>query len=159
MHVKRSADSSKHVASWKWARGAATDAASFGDPGATTDYAWCLYDESGGTPTLVMSVVLPGARQCNGRACWKMGRDGGWIYKDKSHGQSGVGHLLLKPGPDGVAAIVMRAHGVNVPLPSLPLSQDPQVRVRLLNGAGECWESVYTAPAARNDADRFSDSR
>jgi hypothetical protein len=48
----------------------------------------------------------------------------------------------------------VKGKGVNVPLPPLPLAQDPTVTVQLRNGSGACWMAHYSS-AVVNDATRF----
>jgi hypothetical protein len=35
--------------------------------------------------------------------------------------------------------------------------QSPGVLVQLVNSAGACWTSEFTAPAKKNEGDRFKD--
>ena len=63
--------------------------------------------------------------------------------------------VLLKEGIDGKAKILVKGKGVNLPLPTLPLTQPVTVQLRSRDGG--CWEAVYGAPATKNDATQFKD--
>ena len=56
--IKDRADDSKDQLKWKWTKGAATTQPDFGDPLGTTTYALCVYDHTGGVPTLA-TVLVP----------------------------------------------------------------------------------------------------
>ena len=56
---------------WNWFRGSATQKGEFGDPLSTTNYDLCVYDESAGTPELVMSEHVAAGATCGSKPCWK----------------------------------------------------------------------------------------
>ena len=52
---------------WKWIKGEAVTTPEFGDPLATDDYAFCVFDPSG----IVMSAAIPAGGTCGTKPCWK----------------------------------------------------------------------------------------
>jgi hypothetical protein len=142
---------------WKWTKGGATLRVDFGDPTATTSYALCVYDATGGSPALVAQVDVPaGGASCAGRPCWRATKRG-FKYVDRSGARDGVTWLLLREGFDGAAYVTLEAAGANLPMPALPLVDDPRMVVQLRNDLGRCWGAEFSAPAVRNAAEEFRD--
>jgi hypothetical protein len=144
---------------WKWDRGAATSEQEFGDPIAgSTSYALCIYDSSGGSDRLLLHAALPAGGTCGEAACWKR-RSTALKYRDPARTAGGVEMLLLKPGEDGRAKIVLKGKGEPLGLPAvLDVQQDPRVTVQLQSSEGDCWDAVYSVPALRNLTDSFKDA-
>ena len=138
---------------WRWANGAATTKADFGDPLTTTDYALCVYD---GASTLVTEAHANAAAHCNGNPCWKESTTG-FKFREAVGGASPHSlRLTLKEGAAGLAKITVSGKGgINPAIPPLPVTQP--VDVQLVNGAGTCWQSTYSAPASRDDSTQFHD--
>lgn len=134
---------------WKWSRGAATSVEDWGDPvNDGTSYRLCWYDSFDGLSFLDTGVeVAPGEG-------WSE-KSKGFKYKRPKGTPPGIDKLKLKAGESGRAKIV--AKGTRLVSPVLPQNQDPAVTVQMLNSAGECWESVYGAPAKQNDESRFKE--
>jgi len=145
--LKDHADDAKDVLVWKWDKGAATTAAEFGQPDERDDYALCLYDESSGTPWLVVAATIPADVHCKLKPCWKgLGKppgSKGYRYADKKMTHSNVAKLLLKPGGIGKAKIMAKAKGADLQPLSLPLTTPLALRVQLQGEHGECWEAAY----------------
>jgi len=144
---------------WKWKGGPATNVADFGSPatdGGTT-YHFCVYDQTAGTPTLAMSVTAPPGGTCGTKPCWKV-VSGGFLYNDKTLAAQGLAQIKLKGNPiPGKALLQVKGKGINLPVPGLPFTQDPAVVMQLVNDAGVCWETTFTAPATKNVATQFGD--
>jgi len=141
---------------WSWAKGAATTIADFGDPTTSTGYRLCVYDAQAGVPRLVASTGIAAGGTCDGKPCWRATASG-FRYKDASAATEGVRQVVLKAGTAGRSAIQVRAQGATLAAPTLPFAQDPNVVVQLRSSAGGCWDASYSAPARRNDAERFKD--
>ncbi len=156
VEVKDRALDTRDVLTWKWSQGAATLATDFGDPVTTTAYALCIYDRSGGTPTLVVAADVRAGGVCGGRPCWRE-RATGFKYVNRAASPAGIRSLLLKSGPTGHAKVVVNARGSDIAVPALPLLQDPSVTVEVRNDRGVCWAADYSAPALTNDAAEFRD--
>jgi len=131
---------------WKWLRGAQTVKAEFGDPGGATDYALCVYDQSGGVPQRIMALAIP----AGGR--WTE-LTSGWRYKDARLEAGGVYSVLLKEGADGAARVLVKGKAHPLAMPDLGLQQDDAVQVQLLNDTS-CWGASYGS-SLRNDAEQF----
>jgi hypothetical protein len=144
---------------WRWARGAPTSAEDLGNPvSGATHYELCLYDESGGTPALVMSALAPASSLCpKNRPCWS-GSAGRFKYLDRNMTPEGLLRILLVAGDAGQAKIIVKGKGASLPLPSLPLNQASAVTVQLINQDGTCFEARYSAPAISNTGAEFKDS-
>ncbi len=143
----------RDLLAWKWLKGDATDVAAFGDPTTTTGYAICVYDETGGVPTLVQAITIDAGGLCGGQACWKP-RTHGFRYANKAGTPNGVVAILLNDGVPGTAHISVKATGLNLDLPPLPLQQDVAVTLQLVNDLGECWDADYST-AQRNEIGNF----
>jgi hypothetical protein len=140
---------------WKWLKGAATTIGDFGDPLTDTTYELCVYDQTGGSPNLVLSSKAPNAGVCAGQPCWKQTASG-FKYKDKDLSPNGILGVLLKAGEDGKAKIVVKGKSASLGLPpTLTLTQP--ITVQIKNNVGTCWEADYSAPALVDQPDQFKD--
>lgn len=131
---------------WRWAAGAATDLADFGDPTAGDPVALCAYDESVGAPQRIFELAVPPG------AFWAP-VPGGYLYRDPDRSLGGLKKLLLKSGPDGRAKVVFVATGAALDPPRPPLFVDPRVRLQLLTPTA-CFENTFSAPL-QNELERF----
>jgi hypothetical protein len=130
---------------WRWRKGNATKA-SFGNPVTTTTYELCVYDEVADARALVLQQTLPAG------AGWRANRRG-FRYSDRKLVRGGIKSASLKEGIAGKATISINGQGIPLAMPSLPLAQDGDVTVRLLNGTA-CWEAHYGS-SLNNDGSRF----
>lgn len=142
--VKDKSGSTKDQIKWSWKKGAAFATEDLGDPSGTMSYALCVYDRSGGTPSAIMTLLIPP----NG--VWQSKGSKGWSYVDGTGTFAGVQKLQLKAGSDGKTKAQVKAKGDNLPMP-LPYSaeqffaNDPSVTVQLINSSGSCWTSDFTS--------------
>jgi hypothetical protein len=120
---------------WKWLKGAATTPGDLGNPTTSSEYQFCVFDETGGTPALVLEATVP-----PGPSWGPTSR--GYKFKDRTLVNAGISQIKLKTGAAGAASISVLGKGANLPVPSLPLVQDPRVIVQLLN-ENTCWEARY----------------
>jgi cysteine-rich repeat protein len=138
----RSPDTGDRV-TWKWTKGAATSLGDLGDPLATTDYVFCLYEVG---PNLVTSLRAPAAGTCGAKPCWKADSTRGFTYRDREGTPDGVAKLGLAAGAAGKAKMALTAKGDSVPLPSLG-ALDLPLRAQL-QGNGQCWEAAFSVDQA-----------
>jgi hypothetical protein len=143
---------------WRWRGGATLAADDLGRPDVDTGYAVCAYASPVPGPTpdppLLFEATIPAGSQCRDESCWRPTRGGGWIYRDAAGGNDGLTRLVLRPGVDRKAEILVRGHGRNLPLPALPLAASPIVQPQATNGS--CWTSSFgLEDVRRNDATRF----
>lgn len=123
----------------------------------STVYALCVYDTSGGVPTLVTSATAPAGGICSGRPCWTE-TAAGFRYRNTALTPDGILSIALNRGAEGRASIIVKGRGDPLHIPALPLVQGPTVTVQLVNSDGNvCWESVYAAPAVTNTTRLFRD--
>ncbi len=147
--LKDQPDDNKDKLIWKWIKGSATaKVPDFGTPLTTTDYLLCVYD---GTSTKIAEGLAPANGLCNASnptACWS-DKPTGFKYKDKDLTPHGLQQILLKEGLVEKAKIIVKGKGLNLDMPSMPVTQPLTVQLR--NGAGVCWEAVYSSPAIKNE--------
>lgn len=143
---------------WQWKKGDATSSAALGNAlASSTRYDLCIYDRASGVSSLAAHLRIPGGGTCHGKPCWKASGSGALKYADKDATPDGVTQASLRPGSAGKAQIQVKARGVHLAVPALPLAQSPSVAVQLHASTGSCFGQTYTAPAARNDAGQFKD--
>ncbi len=140
--LKDAADDAKDAFTWKWANGAATSLADFGDPTAGDGYEVCLYDAGG----LIASATAPAAGLCEGRPCWRA-RKTGFVYKDRLRSPDGLQSMSLKAGEDGRASILVQGRGASLAVPALTALASP-LTVQLQTTTGVCWSARYQFPPA-----------
>jgi hypothetical protein len=147
----RSPDTKDSLA-WKWTKGAPTSKSEFGNPPTTTSYELCIYD---GPRGLVLDASIPADRTCGSKPCWKETRSG-FRFKDKAGTPDGITRVTLREGlQPGRAKVLVRGKGVNLHMPTLPMTQP--VTVQLSNSLGVCWEAVFSPPAQKNQTDQYKD--
>jgi DNA-binding beta-propeller fold protein YncE len=159
LKVKKKADPERSQFRWTWAGGDETLTSELGDPTVSTDYALCVYDESAGVAALVVKADAPAGGGCCNQPCWRS-VSGGTSYKLNDRGAGhGEGFTLVDLRPDvaGKAKVKVKGETDVFPMPPLPLQQDQQLIVQLLNNEGTCWESRFMQPANANQSDLFSD--
>jgi uncharacterized delta-60 repeat protein len=154
LQVKDDAGGKGDRLSWKWLKGGTTAVGEFGEPLATTDYAFCVYDESGGPPALLFEAAVPAGGVCDDDVCWKPPTGKGFKYKDRTHRRCGVDVMKLQAGEAGKAKVIVKAKGERLPVPALPLPLPLRVQLQAANG--ECWEAIHSANGVlKNDSARF----
>ena len=129
--------------SWRWERGPLTPIADFGEPQASTSYAFCVYDQSA-TSRLRMATDVSAGGLCRpAKPCWKS-TGNGFRYATRTALQSasGVTQISLVTGADHQARLALRGKGAALSLPTLPFT--PPVTVQLRNSAGACWGATYS---------------
>jgi hypothetical protein len=137
---------------WKWLKGEATTKADFGAPLTSTDYAFCLYDGTGGLAT---SAEAPADGLCDGKPCWRESSRG---FKYRKRNLSGSGttnklQIILKSGEAGKAKFILKGKGGVPPIPRLPIAMP--VTAQLVNSNGVCWEATFSSPRNTNQPDQF----
>jgi hypothetical protein len=138
---------------WKWASGAATALAEYGDPTTTESYHLCLYDAG----TLRSSSHVPAGGTCGTKPCWKATKHA-FQYKNKLALPDGVTQLQLKAGAHGKALIQLKGKGADLEMPVLGNALVGPVTVQLKRGHDTlCWEATYGAPFKKNDGTSFKD--
>lgn len=137
---------------FKSARGPAEAQTGFGDPTADTDYLWCLYTDTGASPTLVAEAGVGGGTG------WKALGTTGYKFTDKTGTQDGTNQIALKGhATQPKTRIVWKGRDGNLPLPSLPLEQAGPVSVRVHNlSNANCWGADFpSASTKKNDTRTF----
>src|SRR2546427_280812 len=125
--------------SWKWTSSAAVTTADFGNPATNTDYLLCAYDAS----RAKQSARALADRMCGSKGCWKPLRTGGFKYGDKTGMPDGLTRIVLKAGGTDKAKIRVRGRGVNLGVPTLPLTTPVRVQLRQ-SASSACWEARYS---------------
>jgi len=146
LSIKNVAGDAGDALQWKWQRG---PSAAPGDPIATDDYTFCLYDESG----LVFQARMPAGGLCRNGGCWDVG-PGGVKYKDPDRTPEGIGGLAIATTGSGQGKVSLKGRGPNLQPPTTPLALP--IRAQLQGEHGVCWETTFdTAGVKRNAAGRF----
>jgi hypothetical protein len=60
--------------------------------------------------------------------------------------------LKLRAGLAGASKVILKGKGVNLTMPTLPLT--PKVTLQVRNDNGECWDAEFSTPV-QNLGDRF----
>lgn len=146
---------------WKWGKGDATAVADFMNPvDGSAEYRLCLYEDVSGTPAKVLEAALLPGGTCSGKPCWAAfgpsGAPKGFQYKDKDATGDGVAGVKLQAGDAGKAQVQVKAKGIHLPVPVLPLVGDVTVQLVIDDGLGrECFQTKFTQPHAVNGAGGF----
>ncbi len=154
LQIKDSAKDDNDRFKWSWQRGAALTFAELGDPRTTTDYTFCLYDESG-PPRLVFEAPFPAADTCaNGAPCWKINGDDAFALRDSKRSHCGIEGVKIEAGLAGKSKASVSGKGLFLPLPTLPLPLPLRAQLQASNGT--CLEAVIDASGVtRNEPTQF----
>jgi phospholipase C len=124
---------------FKWVNSATVGTSDFGSPTSTTNYILCLYDNG----TKKMSLRAPAGGTCGTKPCWKASGTSGFKYADKDGTPDGLLKETLKSGSAGHGKILAKGGGLNLQLPTLPLTTPVRVQVRQDN-SNTCWEATFS---------------
>jgi hypothetical protein len=138
----------KDKIAWRWISSAAVATNDFGSPTTTTDYVLCVYDLTG----IRLTARVPPGRMCGNRPCWRRLSSTGFTYGDRAGTPEGMTKLVLRSGGAGKGRITVKGGGINLHLPTLPLTSP--VRVQLRQSSNACWEATYST-ASKNTANKF----
>jgi hypothetical protein len=145
---------------WNWATGGATAVSQFGNPLASDGLAFCIFDRSQATPSLLFRADVAGGGMCGTKPCWVANRDKGFTFASKTGNANGVVGLKLMSGLAGKAKIQLKGQGVGLSkrrfgLPKLPL--DVPLTVQLQADTGACWQANFSSTGVdKNDTKQFS---
>ncbi|MDG2303951.1 MAG: glycosyl hydrolase family 8 [Candidatus Binatia bacterium] len=137
---------------WKWSKGPEVLAAAFGDPTTSDDYTLCLYDETGGSTTVLLTPAAPA-----GSTAWVSKGDKGFLYKKKDLLPDGIRLIKLAAGTVGKAKITFKAKGEALGISTLGFDPSATITAQLRNSSGACFGAVYQAPFLKNEANQFRD--
>jgi hypothetical protein len=124
---------------WRWRRGVAQSVDDFGAPPAGDTLA-CGFATRDGATSLLFETVAAGDARCDGRACWRAGKDGvAW-------GPAGgaLRRLRLRARSSRRSALEAVVAGPNL-LQTAPRSGD-LITVRIETADGACWSVASPAP-------------
>ena len=135
---------------WRWTKGEATSSGDFGDPTTIDDYGLCLFDHFVGPLEEVhtrIDATLPGGALCGAVPCW-LGRgqppgSRGFRYRDRQGTQAGIEKIVMRPGLDGQARILVKAQGPGIGF-SEPLDLEVPAVLQLQRDDGACWEATFS---------------
>jgi cysteine-rich repeat protein len=148
---------------WNWVTGGATTTSEFGNPLASDSLAFCLFDRSQATPSLLFSADVAGGGTCGDKPCWKASKDKGFTFASKTGNADGVIGLKLISGLEGKASIQLKGKGLGLStgprrpsgLPQPPLHVPLTAQLQADNGA--CWEANFSSAGVnKNDTKQFS---
>jgi hypothetical protein len=147
--VEDRAGDAKDVLGWKWRSTVPMAKTDFGSPTTTTDYALCVYDQSGAGPTLRLAATAPAGGVCGGRSCWSEASSG-FRYVDRELTPDGLATIRLQAGEAGAGRVKVRGRGTTLPLPLIPPAT---VQLQRLDQVA-CWAATFSAPAT-NTPEKF----
>jgi hypothetical protein len=154
--IRNNSDDRHDQMQFTWGLGEETTAGDVGNPTLDTQYAVCVWDYVGGTPTLVMEMAAPPGGNCFGRPCWvPIGTDGGFRYNDFGLLPNGIQQLKVRTGRLGKARVSVKARGTELPDPPMPFQQNPLITVQVINSLGNCWGADYVSPARTNTGQKL----
>ena len=139
---------------WKWIKGSATQA-DFGDPTATANYAFCVYD---GTGALAIEVNIPA-----GGPNWSAISTKGYKFLDPTFAADGTQKLLLKGNASpSKAKILLKGRDANLPLvvATLPIDVTGNVVVEVHNSDNaNCWGASFAPLTVIKNTDAIFKSK
>ncbi len=151
----KASDPSKNQLKFKYKKGDATLLTEFSDPvSGSADYRLCIWDGSAATQPLLEAAVLPGGT-CGTKPCWKATGTKGFKFKDKTGTPNGIQQVKLKAdGTAGKTQVQVKAKGLKLSAPTLPLTTTVTAQFVVDDGAIECWEVPMSA-TLKNDTVQF----
>src|SRR4029077_11154674 len=96
------------LVTWKWVDGAATAVADFGNPVGSDDYAFCVYDLSQATPSLLFRSTIPAGGTGGKKPCWSANSEKGFKFASSTGNATGLTSLKLVAGAAGKAKIQLK---------------------------------------------------
>lgn len=143
LQISNSTPSTSDRLLWKWRKGAVTEPSEFGQPTFRDDYALCVFDESGATPSLLLRADIPKGETCGTKPCWRtLGSGRGFAYRDSETTPHGIRAMKLRSGGDGKAQMTVLGKGDNLML-GAPADLPLPLRVQLQTTHGTCWEATF----------------
>jgi hypothetical protein len=110
--VKNDANDGKHKLVWKWTQGAATSQTEFADPTSATDYALCIYDDTGRG---LATIVIPADA-----TKWRTVNTSGFKYKDPAATAAGITKVLLAGSTQDKSKVQVAGKGPALPYVPMP---------------------------------------
>jgi hypothetical protein len=141
----------KDLLQWTWSIRTSTppaiDHSTLGEPNSgTTAYAFCVYDGTTPTPSLISSLSLPPGGTCNAPPCWRDIPDRGFKFSDHAATQDGITLFVAKGGMRKSGRFKLKASNRFGTLNVLMTPDQPYalpVTAQLVNSDGWCWDAVY----------------
>lgn len=152
--LKLGTTSQKNQMKWKWNSGPLVAFGDIGYPNSTSAHSICVFDTTGGTPSLEMSMLVPPS------PLWESRFPTRWSYKDRDATADGVTGMKIQAAAAGRAKMGMKAAGVALPMAtpasaSVFFDQQPNVIVQMRNEETlACWQSAF-ASFTTNDGVRY----
>ena len=121
-----------------------------GNPVTSTDYALCVYDQSGplGAPAIRWRGDLAHGGTCGTKPCWTA-KPKGFAYTDKAGSSDGLQSVKLQAGDAGKSKASAAGKGALLGVPALPFTG--AVTVQLSGAGGVCWSATYSTPLPQRD--------
>ena len=114
----------------------------------------CIYDGSGQDQPLAQAEIPP-MSTCGAVPCWKAAGTKGFKYRNPIGTPDGVTVARLRAGDAGKTKLQVKARGLHLSTPSLPLSLPVTVQYVVTDGTTTtCFENVFTQ-ALKNESDLF----
>lgn len=154
LQMKVGTSPAKNQMKWKWLSGPLVPFGDLGFPNSSSAHTICVFDTTGGAPSLEASLVLPPS------PLWVPRFPTRWSYKDRDGLADGVTGIKIQAAAAGRSKMGMKAAGAALPMatpfsPSQFFQQLPSVIVQMRNEETmACWQSTFTTFTS-NDGVQF----
>lgn len=144
IQLKLGTTDAKNQLKWKWQAGPAVFYSELGAPDSSSTTSVCVYDSSGGTPSVAALLTLPPS------AKWTTKFPSSWTYADSDATTDGISGLSIRAGAAGRTQVSLKSGGSALPMPvpvspTLFFSQQPNVVIQMRNEETQaCWKSTFT---------------
>lgn len=152
LQVKNGANPKTDYLQWKWQDDGPTGTDDVTQQGLYPDYEFCVFDETAGSPALVVGVRPP-IGLCGTKECWQT-KSGGARYNDPSGTTGGLTRISTRKTVERLK-LEVKMKGVNFAPSPLPFAKDPGVVVELRRRFGKCWTSRFENPTT-STAEKFT---
>src|SRR5262245_11344103 len=137
--LKDNAVNTKDKVAWTFVDGPGSATGAFGDPTSDTDYALCVYDDSGVSPIIVASGTAPAG------ISWSANAKG---FKYKSSSSSLTKAQLKVSG--GKTKLMVKGAGAGLGMPGSLNGLGLPVVVQLKASNGQCWQTSFPTAKVSN---------
>jgi hypothetical protein len=134
---------------WKWRKGQASDLVDLGNPLASTDTSFCVFDSLGGADRLILSATAPAGTG------WQANGPQGYSLKNPTGTPHGLTGITMRAGAAGRSRMLVKGRGANLGLTLPALGLTAPVKAQLQVKGGACWGAVYGAHVKANGAVQF----
>ena len=135
----------RDAVAWKW-RGPAAAPTAFGNPLASSDFAFRVYRQDVDGDLLVYEGEARAGASCGEKSCWRQ-RTGGYSFRDSQSLIGSTRQIAMRSAASGTR-LSFSGGGPALLAPTLPIDGGAQLLAVLRNlENGECWQSSFSSPS------------